>query len=1236
MNDQPITIPKDPNLPPAEDYRALRAEGLKAIEELGSRHWTDYNAHDPGITILEALTYALTELGYRIGFEIADILTEPNGYISFRQALFSARRILTNSPLTVKDFRKVVIDLPHIRNGWLLCKSCACESVLYAECSDSQLYHAPQWRLNPKLEKRHRPFHEHPVAPKGLYDVLLQLEIDPELGDLNDRKVIQTLNIPVPESEAFVPLTIELRFPDWAGSNPDLYVLFTGNDPSFTLTGVEAALSRDPTTDEPVTEDSLVQGWRGVFFANYKVVFEADGGGSYEIILGAVPVRFFSSQERINRTPGILEVIVAVLEDKLTGGPVDRYRRKLLAVGKTVEEARSALHGARSLAEDFCLFEGVRCQDIAFCADVDLEADVDIEYVLAQIYYQIELHFNPPVPFHTLSEMAESGITTEEIFEGPPLENGFIQDSALEASRLQDVVHISDLYNRLMDISGVIAIKNVQFTRYNDQGQALSPAHQWTIPIPPLHIPKLYQEASRVLFYKDGLPFVARMDEVKAVLAQIRGKNLQGKVPLSERDYRIPVGRYTDLATYHAVQHTFPLTYGIGPDGLPPGVSKLRQAQARQLKAYLLPFEQLLADMSGQLVHTPDLFSTDEAVDRTYFSHFFDPALTKPEIAQLSELLTTEATEENLRSLAEPSSVFYDRRNRFLNHMLARFGEQFTDYALLLHTNADRIPFAPNKLIRDKIRFLRFYPDISARRGRSFNYREEDRICDPRNRTGIADRIARLLGLEMLKSRFNVEIISSQNLFQASFTLTRPDPAPPKILLRQDQVIKSQTGEGAEDAAWLLIGDVIANSSNSENYTTDASGDVILQDPKGTTLAVLEATVTADEVIEFITNLLAKERLFVIEHILLRPKFPGDALMLVCLDPQCSLCGEEDPYSFRLTYVLQGVLEPFSHDIDLRRFADQTVRRETPSHLLPKICWVGNQGIEKDACAPVFSRILELLQQYLDMDVEDEATCNCAHEVYDGFHQRFRLWFEPLSRMYRSRGIWENDLRSLFGSLSAADFTCLAGIDDAGRGEIFDLMTQHFLDLAINVYQFDRLEVAWCAWLEANMSIVWHTANGILRRRTESSLRNSLGEIAGNDFCRCAELLLGYFGDRFRVWIDRLVDEEADLTDQDALVTAMESGAWDPFIENMHTILYNDPDFCRLQILLDDDESASALKDLWLAHYAGWITVSYRLNVLIRVLSDLRSVYPVATLHDCDDGSDDNPVRLDNTTLGTL
>src|ERR1700712_1845251 len=97
MTDLPIL--KTPVLTHDQDYAFLREAGLKYIEKLSSTQWTDYNEHDPGITIMEALCYAITELGYRTDLPMQDLLTQSDGTISPSQTLFTAKNILTKSPL---------------------------------------------------------------------------------------------------------------------------------------------------------------------------------------------------------------------------------------------------------------------------------------------------------------------------------------------------------------------------------------------------------------------------------------------------------------------------------------------------------------------------------------------------------------------------------------------------------------------------------------------------------------------------------------------------------------------------------------------------------------------------------------------------------------------------------------------------------------------------------------------------------------------------------------------------------------------------------------------------------------------------------------------------------------------------------------------------------------------------------------------------------------------------------
>ncbi len=115
-----ITLSKENPLLPAEDYVALRKQGFNQIEKLGSDLWTNYNNSDPGITILEAVCYAITDLGYRTEFEIKDLLApEKLTDTTWNEIFYTARKILHNTPLTLSDYRKLIIDIDGVRNAWI-------------------------------------------------------------------------------------------------------------------------------------------------------------------------------------------------------------------------------------------------------------------------------------------------------------------------------------------------------------------------------------------------------------------------------------------------------------------------------------------------------------------------------------------------------------------------------------------------------------------------------------------------------------------------------------------------------------------------------------------------------------------------------------------------------------------------------------------------------------------------------------------------------------------------------------------------------------------------------------------------------------------------------------------------------------------------------------------------------------------------------------------------------------
>lgn len=92
-------------------FWALRALAIAHAQDASGQTWTDYNLHDPGVTLLEAVCFALTDLTYRADFEVADHLCGPNGVIDGeRQALFAPDEIFPCRATTPGDYRRWLLD----------------------------------------------------------------------------------------------------------------------------------------------------------------------------------------------------------------------------------------------------------------------------------------------------------------------------------------------------------------------------------------------------------------------------------------------------------------------------------------------------------------------------------------------------------------------------------------------------------------------------------------------------------------------------------------------------------------------------------------------------------------------------------------------------------------------------------------------------------------------------------------------------------------------------------------------------------------------------------------------------------------------------------------------------------------------------------------------------------------------------------------------------------------------
>jgi hypothetical protein len=111
-------------------------------------------------------------------------------------------------------------------------------------------------------------------------------------------------------------------------------------------------------------------------------------------------------------------------------------------------------------------------------------------------------------------------------------------------------------------------------------------------------------------------------------------------------------------------------------------------------------------------------------------------------------------TQAALDNLTESNITFLDRRNRFLDHQMTRFAEQFTDYALMLYSYTGSKQVADEILIKDKISFLKDLPFMSRNRARAHNYKDPAPVCSNENIAGLKKRIERLLGFKQAENHF--------------------------------------------------------------------------------------------------------------------------------------------------------------------------------------------------------------------------------------------------------------------------------------------------------------------------------------------------------------------------------------------------------------------------------------------------------------------------------------------------
>ncbi len=835
-----ITISKNIATQDDLDYEFLRKKGQEYIERLSGNIWTDYNSHDPGITILEMLSYAITDLGARIAMPLEDILS-PADNSSIKSQFFSAAEILPSKPVTEADYRKIFIDIEGVKNCWLK----KYEKTVLMDCKNDQLsYNASDF---PDIKK-------------------------------DERK-------------------------------------------EFILNGL------------------------------YKLIVDYD------------------------------EKVLNEAEDE---------EQKIEEIDSLITQK---YHQNRNLCEDLVEIEKVKTHPIKVCASIELEPEVDEEKVHAQVLRAIDAYFSPKLWFYSLQQMFDKGYTSDQIFEGPVLENGFIDNVELNKAKLRTEIRLSDLVQLIMKIEGVKLIKDISI---NDCSDGEVEKDEWLVCVADGKKP-VRCDKSAFSYFKGVLPVNVNHKKVAEYMLEMQTEEEEKQALVGlEKDLPVPNGDYLGTGETTTIQNDFPEVYGIGHVGLSSRATVARKAQAKQLKAYLLFFDQIFASYFAHLDKVKELLSVNNGLVATYFTQAVKNIAGSEELVDDYPEDETELTEKLLGELDDNVT----RKNQLLDHMLARFAEKFSQYSFLMKTLYGN--YADEAVLNAKQVFLSEYGElyendgtlknkgISNWRGSAFNYfkQKPEDLWDTENVAGAQKRIARLCGMKDYSRRdlsesfveiYDLEDSDGETVYrwrirneegEAVLSATVNYKASPyaraemyqsivKVVETDPETIEEAFAEEITDEA--EVGNFEIQKAESGKYSFDVIN--LDADRDSTDRIIARQFLYYDtqedlkeailELIRFFRTDFNEEGVFIVEHILLRPDVTSedglkDQFMPVCTD-NCESCEPIDPYSYRVTVVLPGWTYRFGN-MDFRNFMEDMIRRELPAHVLARICWIGERkgSVEDD------------------------------------------------------------------------------------------------------------------------------------------------------------------------------------------------------------------------------------------------------------------------------------------------
>lgn len=616
-----------------------------------------------------------------------------------------------------------------------------------------------------------------------------------------------------------------------------------------------------------------------------------------------------------------------------------------------VAEIERVYHRARNLCEDLAEIRVIENIDYELVARIEIGSARYPADILADIYFACGRRLASAAAVTNFDQIDAGTARLDELFDGPFTARGFFADEAEAAPPGE--FSLASLFAIVNAIEGVDQIHRLCLCRdgreFHDRIEATGSDGAFDLAVP------TGSDAIRVELTNRGRVLPVSVADLTARYTELRFKYYASRAREQDLSLLYPpiAGRVRPLKRYLSIQEQFPAAYGINRFGLPASAADEDKARTRQLKGYLLIFEQFLVNFLANLDAVGELYSPRTGPRRSYATQPLEP----DQVADLEALYPPESARAMGRILAN-FDRYDERKSRLLDYLLALYGERFSQNSLR-HFNYyyGRDEFDA-MIVANKVRFLNSIIELGRDRAAAPDYRGDTGFPA----SGLGLRAAMLLGFERppagaLTAPFDdegIELLSQAEYARRNggtdalrllavtgaeageFVQPPMEAIGPEVSLAQlrrelDAIVPLRAGglsesllRGGIDSARLRVG---RDDPAAGWRLCFALGDGVIWQ-LGSCADERAAVRAANALRAWLLRLNRhSEGLHILEHVLLRPRHGPAA------------ANEENFFSFRISVLLPGWSKR-CHDREFRNLVRETIRLNAPAHVFAEFYWL--------------------------------------------------------------------------------------------------------------------------------------------------------------------------------------------------------------------------------------------------------------------------------------------------------